>query len=404
QYVAALDSFHKALHIKPDYAETWNNLGNALKSLGKMENAIESYRKAISHKPDYAAAYFALAQTKQHTEYDGDMTAMETLLGKSGITDKEKVQICFGLGKAFEDLKQYDEAFNYFQNGNRIKRNMFDYSISAERVFFDKLVKVFDKKFFDQRKGCGCNRDVPIFVLGMPRSGTTLVEQILASHYQVFGAGELSDIKQLLFEQNHELRHETFPENVSGFDLKVFTQLGEEYIRRISRYNIDRKDYVTDKMPFNTLFIGMIKVILPMAKVIHCRRNPVDTCLSCYKADFNEYKKFSYDLTEIGQYYRLYHNLMTHWHEVLPDFIYDVQYEDLVADQELQTRQLLDFCGLPWHEACLSFHTLDRKIKTASFSQARQPLYKSSVHSWKRYEKHLGPLLEALGPGEKGKK
>jgi tetratricopeptide (TPR) repeat protein len=393
---SAIDSYRKALRYKPEYAEAWNNLGLALKSLGKLESAIDSYRKALQYKPDYIEAHFMLACTKLHNKYDNDIQAMEKLLNKPDATDRQKIQLCFGLGKAFEDIKQYDKAFNYLLDGNRIQRNTFKYSISDDEVFFKKLIDVFDKNFLAHREGYGVIENTPIFILGMPRSGTTLVEQILSRHHQIHGAGELNDLKQILLTTNPKLTTRTFPEHVMELNRDDFTQFGTEYLRRISQYNITGKYHVTDKMPSNFLYIGMIRVLFPDAKIIHCKRDPVDTCLSCFKTTFEEVQKFAYDLTELGQYYRLYQKLMSHWHTVLPGYIYDIQYEELVAEQETQTRKLIGYCGLPWDEACLSFYKSDRAVKTASDVQVRRPIYKSSVQLWKRYEKHLGPLLSAF--------
>ncbi len=393
---SAIDSYRQALQYKPDYAEAWNNLGNALKSLGRLESAIDSYRKAIQYKADYVEAHCMLARTKLHNRYDDEVQAMEKLLSKPDINVEEKIQLCFGLGKAFEDIKQYDKSFNYLLDGNRIKRTTFNYSISEDEGFFKKLIDVFDTTFFAQRDGYGVSENTPIFILGMPRSGTTLVEQILSSHHQIQGAGELNDLKQILLTTNPKLTNHTFPDYVPELKCDDFTQFGTEYLRRINRYNSAGKAHVTDKMPSNFLYIGMIRVLFPSAKIIHCKRNPVDTCLSCFKTTFEEVQKFAYDLTELGQYYHLYQKLMSHWHTVLPGYIYDIQYEELVAEQETQTRRLIDHCGLSWDEACLSFYKSDRVVKTASDVQVRRPIYKSSVQLWKRYEKHLGPLLSAL--------
>lgn len=309
---SAIDSYRKALRYKPEYAEAWNNLGLALKSLGKLESAIDSYRKALRYKPDYIEAHFMLACTKLYNKYDDDIQAMEKLLNKPDATDRQKMLLYFGLGKAFEDIKQYDKAFKYLLDGNRIQRNTFKYSISDDEVFFKKLIDVFDKNFFAHREGYGVIENTPIFILGMPRSGTTLVEQILSRHHQIRGAGELNDLKQILLTTNPKLTTRTFPDHVIELNRDDFTQFGTEYLRRISQYNITGKYHVTDKMPSNFLYIGMIRVLFPDAKIVHCKRDPVDTCLSCFKTTFEAVQKFAYDLTELGQYFRLYQKLMSH--------------------------------------------------------------------------------------------
>lgn len=232
----------------------------------------------------------------------------------------------------------------------------------------------------------------------MPRSGTTLVEHILASHSRVYGGGELSDLRRLAGGLNKlsPTGHD-FPDGVADLGPKDLHRLGRTYWEAVRRRAPDAP-HVTDKAPGNFRYLGLIHLMLPRARIIHCVRNPVDTCLSCYKLLFVSGQNFSYDLVELGRYHRLYTRLMDHWRAVMPGRILDVRYEDLVAAQERETRRLLEFCGLPWEDACLSFHTTRRLVKTASATQVRQPIYKSAVGSWKRYARHLGPLLESLGP------
>ena len=388
----AVASYHKALAFKPDYAAAHNNLGTALQELGRPDDALASYRRALAIEPDYADAHMNMAQIKKHSEYDNDIQAMEEKYASPDVSDKQKTYLAFGLGKAFEDLRQYEKAFDFFLVGNTLKQQTQSYSFEAQDIFFEKQKEVFDGSLFDKYQGAGCEDDSPIFILGMPRSGSTLVEQILASHSQVFGAGEVVTLPQIF---------NRFPgvapaEGIRELDGAEFERMGIEYIDAIKKHS--RKDgSITDKMLSNFRYIGLIKLILPNARIIHCCRNPLDNCLSIFKTHFTDSGlECAYDLIELGRYYNLYRDLMKHWHNVLPDFIYNIQYEEMVADQAEQTKLLLRHCGLEWEDACLEFYKTDRPVATASVEQVRRPIYKDSIQSWKRYEKQLAPLLEIL--------
>ncbi|MCP4411189.1 MAG: sulfotransferase [Gammaproteobacteria bacterium] len=321
---------------------------------------------------------------------------MEKLLENNSVTDKQRMQLCFGLGKAFEEIKQYDRAFNFLSQGNKIKRNSYRYDVLEDKAIFTRIMDVFDRRFFDEHSDYGNSKDSPIFIVGMPRSGTTLVEQILSSHQKVYGAGELDDLKHVLMTTTPKLTQDIFPEGVMKLDRDDITRIADKYIRKLNQYNIDGKDYVSNKMTTNFIYIGMIRILFPNSKVIHCKRDPRDTCLSCFKNNFEGYLPFTYDLTELGQYFCIYQRLMSHWHTVLPGYIFDIQYEDLITDQETETRKMIDYCGLCWDEKCLSFHKSDRIVKTSSFSQVRRPINRNSIHIWEQYKKQLEPLLSAL--------
>ena len=245
--------------------------------------------------------------------------------------------------------------------------------------------------------GAGYNSDLPIFILGMPRSGTTLVEQILASHPSIHGAGELKDLSGIAFGLPHRLgSSQPFPECVAEVDAGRWRELGEAYVQGIRKHAAGM-ERITDKMPSNYHFVGLIHLMLPSAQIIHCVRDPVDTCLSCYKTLFVKTQEFSYDLTELGRHYRQYDRLMQHWKTVLPGRMLDVRYEDVVSDLEGVARRLVEFCGLEWNEACLEFYKTERPVRTASAVQVRRPIYQTSIEYWRRYERHLGPLFQALG-------
>jgi hypothetical protein len=324
---------------------------------------------------------------------------MEHLLEEKNLTDDQKMNLSFGLGKAFEDLGQYEKSFHFILEANRLKRETFDYDISEDRVFIDNLKKTFDEQFIHQHSHSGYSSDAPIFIVGMPRSGTTLVEQILSAHPQVFGAGELRYMKIMIVDSCSNIEGLEYPQCFAGFSENDFKEFGKAYVNELRQFSKEVK-YITDKMPHNFLNIGLIKLILPNAKIIHCQRNPVDTCWSIFKNFFAGIHNYAYNLRELGEYYKLYEGLMAHWRTILPGFLFEIQYEELVADQENQTRRLLEYCGLDWQDDCLSFHKSSRPVRTASSTQVRQPIYNNSVLLWKRYAKELQPLLEALDYAE----
>ena len=393
----AVASHRKALTIAPDYAEAHNNLGVALRGLGKLDEAVASFHQACVIKPDFSKAHRGLALAKKFTEYDDDIKAMEDAYAMPNLGDREKIHLAFGLGKSFEDLRQYEKAFRFYQTGNAIKRGSYEFSIEIVENRFERVKKLFTKDLFGKLQAAGSSDETPIFVLGMLRSGTTLVEQILASHPNVYGAGELNYLNRIVTSCFRELDDPRFTESINQASIRDFSSAGGEYIGMI-RDTADSAGFITDKMPYNFRLIGMIKLMLPKAKIIHCCRDPRDTCLSIFKNDFSDVGNYyAYDLGELGRYCNLYRELMKHWHSVLPGFIHDIHYEDVVADQEKQSRALLAYCGLEWDDACLEFYRTDRPVQTASAAQVRRPIYKDSVRLWKRYENQLTPLLDVLG-------
>ncbi len=389
----AVTHFRKAIEIDPDHAKAHSNLGTTLSELGRLDEGVAHFRKAIDINPDFAEAHRQLTFSKTHSKYDDDIRIMEEIFAQPDITDEQRMHLAFGLGKSFEDLQQYEKAFEFFAEGNAIMRRTFSFEIETWDAHFEKLKETFDGSLFDRHQGVGCRDETPIFVLGMPRSGTTLIEQILASHPKVHAAGELNILSKTI---NASFDERTYPKDILHVDGDVFERLGGEYIHQV-REKSKSATFITDKMPHNFIHIGMIKLMLPNAKIIHCKRSPKDTCLSIFKTYFaNVDHTYAYDQNELGQYYNLYRELMAHWHSVLPGFIHEIQYEDIVSDQEEQTRALLAHSDLEWNDACLKFYKTDRTVKTASAAQVRKPIYKGSVQSWKRYETQLEPLLKAL--------
>jgi len=392
----AVECFKTALSIQPNSAEVYLNLGNSYEELGRKPETISNLNKAIEINPGYAEAYRMRALAKRHTsEDDTDITAMEGLILSSNISADDRMHLSFGLGKAFEDLGQYEKAFEYFRDGNVRKRKTLSYSVEEDQEKFQDLKNIFGPELFKHFNNTGINDPTPLFVVGMPRSGTTLIEQILSSHPDVHGAGELNHLHNIMPDFPFQKLASLLADGIDEHLLSDFKQLGERYIREIRTHSTDAR-FITDKMPDNFLHIGLIRLALPKAKIIHCRRDPMDTCLSIFKTYFVNWRPYSFDQTEIGQNYNLYRDLMTHWHTVLPGVIFDIQYEDVVSDQLNQTKRLLKFCDLDWNDACLDFHKSDRPVSTASSSQVRQPLYNDSVQAWRRYETQLEPLRRIL--------
>ncbi|MCP4024356.1 MAG: tetratricopeptide repeat protein [Desulfobacteraceae bacterium] len=392
----AILCYKRALSLKPDYAEALNNLGNAFKKLGQFKNSISSYKRALAINPYFAEAHRHLSLIENHTEYDQNILSMEKLYNRNNISVKQKMFLGFGLGKAFEDIKQYEKAWRYFEQANSLNRESYDYSTIEETSKIAIIKQTFIKSFFSDHQNSGILDKTPIFIIGMPRSGTSLVEQILSSHPFIFGAGELDDLSLIA------KKIEWMKPTKGSYEYKPcksntqFKSAGTEYIKRIRRFS-KKAQFITDKMPNNFFHVGLIKVILPKAKVIHCVRNPMDTCLSIYKNYFsNQGHKYAYDLEELGSYYNYYLDIMDHWRRMMPGFIHEINYEELISDQEKHTRKLLEYCNLPWDESCLAYYKTDRRVSTASASQVRRPIYKDSVNLWKRYELQLEPLRKEL--------
>ena len=407
QLEEAIKSYDQAIQLNPDYAEAHKNLGTVLHECGQLDRAVKHYRKALLAKPDYADAHAHISAIKKYSEFDADIEAMEKILNSKESSNWQKMVSGFALGKAFEDLQQYEKSYECIKKANHLHRSSYSYSISYDTAAFNKLKTICSKKFFSVQDDLQQESSedsairpifMPIFILGMPRSGTTLVEQILASHPYVFGAGELNTLAEVVKNLCRQKNSGQFPEGISGFDQDDFKRLGSAYLRKLAAYRSKDESYITDKMPQNYFYIGLLKKILPRAKVIHCERDPMDTCFSIFKNFFTTRNShpYAYEMTELGHYYNLYADLMKHWNNMLPGFVYDIQYENLVMDQEEQTSKLLAYCGLPWDDACLAFHKTKRRVATASSVQVRQPMYTDSVELWKQHAKQLEPLRRAI--------
>jgi hypothetical protein len=332
------------------------------------------------------------ADAKTFQPGDPDVAAMEALLAEGERRPlPDRTSAHFALGKAYLDMKDAARAFPHLHAANRQKRATFHYDSAATDRWMRSIASTFTPELMARLQGMGAASELPVFIVGMPRSGTTLVEQILSSHSQVTGAGELSAMRRVVEA------HGTLPDMLHTLSADDAQRMGHAYLNHIEPLAQGRLRLV-DKMPGNFLYAGLIPLILPGARIVHCRRDPVDTCLSCYTKQFGGEQQFAYDLTELGQFYTYYQRLMAHWAEVLPaDRFIEVDYESVVDNLDGEARRLIDFLGVPWEDTCLQFHTNRRVVRTASVNQVRQPIYKTSKGRWQPYAEHLRPLLDALG-------
>lgn len=385
---AAMTHYTRALAINPDHAEAHNNLGNIFREQGRFDAAMAHYDRAIAIEPASAEAHFHRAEIKIFHQGDTDLRVLEALAGRDNLPEGKTPYVHFALAKALEDSGDYNRAFAHLRKGNDLKRAQIHYDEQRVARAFDRIAALFDRRLLDRLRGEGDPSSMPILVLGMPRSGSTLIEQILASHPQVHGAGELPNLENAAGQ---------FPNNVPTLDGPALRRIAQTYIAGLPAL-ADGKVRIVDKLPGNFFYVGLIRLILPNARIIHTVRNPIDTCVSCYSRLFTCGQHFSYDLAELGRYYRRYANLMAHWRSILPPgAMLDVCYENVVEDLETQARRLIAYCGLPWDDRCLSFHKTVRPVRTASAVQVRSPLFRSSIDRWRRYEAGLGPLLRELG-------
>ena len=394
----AISAYQKAIAIDPRHEQAYKELGKAFADHGEIEQALSANRKALDVNPNYAKAHLSLSKNKKFTEYDEDIRAMESLFSKPGISAEDSAYLAYALGKAYEDLGNFDQSMEYVIKATNLTRDSYDYSIAEAQEEFDSVKSMFTSDFFSSHRDSGDPDQTPIFIVGMPRSGTSLVEQIMASHPDVYGAGELKDLGKVLGSiktSGQEKQSATIPLELLNLDTSAFAELGKQYLTRIRKYSADAR-FVTDKMPHNFLYIGFIRMILPSARVIHCTRDPMDTCLSIFKTRLKTSHEYANNMSELGQYYRMYLELMEYWRTTLPGFVYDQSYEQLVDSQREQVAKLLQHCGLEWNDACLDFHQTRRKVKTASNAQVRRPIYKDSVQLWKHYENQLEPLRAAI--------
>jgi tetratricopeptide (TPR) repeat protein len=392
-------AYKRAIELNPILSGAHLGLGHVLKTIGKQEEGIAAYRNALALRPNLAEIHYSLSNLKTFRFTDAEIEDMCYRLEHEELTKESKVHFSFALGKAYEDAKDYDRSFEYYARANQTHRDSIAYDPVQTELVHRKVREVFSPELFDKYKGqvIGCQNASPIFILGLPRSGSTLLEQILASHSQVDGTSELPDLSLVSRSLADAQRGAAYPKAVLELSNDAIATLGERYIERTQRHRAGAAHF-TDKMPNNFPHVGFIQLILPNAKIIDARRHPLDSCMGCFKQHFAKGQTFTYDLFELGEFYLEYHQMMQHWDEVLPGKVLHVQYEDVVADLETQVRRLLDFCELPFEDACVNFHETERAVRTASSEQVRQPIYKGSINTWQRFEKHLQPLIDILEP------
>jgi hypothetical protein len=369
-----------------------------LRTVGRQAEAVSAYREGLRLKPDFAELWWSLSNLKTWRFEPADVAAMESLLATPGLPDEPAAQLCFALGKAYEDARDFDRAFGCFGRGNALRRAREHYDPVQTEQIGERIRATFTPELFARLDGAGHVGAAPIFIVGMPRSGSTLVEQILASHPAVEATFELPQAGRLVrFIDRQRPGGEGYPEAVPGLSAGQLAELGRRYDEETRRFRTGAPRF-TDKMPNNFATIGLLRLALPGARFINTLRHPLDTCLSCYKQLFARGQSFTYDLLELGEYYLEYQRMMDHWHRVLPGLVLDVRYEDVVAGLEGEVRRILEFCGLPWDDACLRFHETGRAIRSASSEQVRRPIYSDAVGFWNNYAGHLAPLIETLGP------
>jgi tetratricopeptide (TPR) repeat protein len=432
QPVAAIDCYQEATRLEPKNPAAWAGLGNAqglaaypdksvqayakslslnpgaagaqmgyahvLKTVGDQAGALKAYRAAVEIKPDFGEVYWSMANLKIFNFEEQEVSAMLTQLENEDLSESAEYHIRFALGKAYEDKKDYESAWKYYHSGNQLKRTEVYHDPVFESERCTNIAKVFSHEFLEENTGSGFEADDPILIVGLPRSGSTLVEQILASHSQVEGTSELPILSKVA-ESVGRYRPDdvSFPLAAPGLRKKDWRAYGQQYMEDTRRHRLTDKPFFTDKLPNNFSYVGFLHLILPNARVINARRHPFDSCLGTYKQLWGTGQFFTYDMFDLAEYYSSYDDLMKHWHEVLPGKILDVHYEETVLDLETQVRRILDFCGLPFEESCVRYYETDRAVRTASSEQVRQPIYTGALGKWRQYEKHLDIWKEELG-------
>jgi tetratricopeptide (TPR) repeat protein len=400
-YPASIDAYARLLEEHPAQPKVWMSYGHALKTAGRQPESIAAYRRAIGLRPGLGEAWFSLANLKTFRFDPADVDAMQAQLAQEGLPDEDRLHLEFALGKALEDREEWEASFRHYASGNRIRRGQVRYDADENHAFMLRSRELYTQEFFAARAGQGHPAPDPIFVVGLPRSGSTLVEQILASHPDVEGTMELPDV--IAIARSLGGRHRDgaglhYLDALAALDGPALAALGQRYLdgTRIQRH-AGAPSFI-DKMPNNFAHLGLIHLMLPNARVVDVRRHPMGCCFSGYKQHFARGQNFSYDLVDIGRYYADYVALMAHYDRVLPGRVHRVVYERLVEDTESEVRALLASCGLPFDERCLRFFENDRAVRTASSEQVRKPIFREGVGHWRHYEPWLGPLAQALGP------
>lgn len=395
----AIAAYQQCLQLRPNHIAALLGLGHVLKAVGRYDESVASYTGCIRQSPESGETYWSLANLKTYRFDDAAVAEMERRIACGGLSASSEIHFLFALGKACEDRGDFDRAWHYYRSGNTKQRALVSYDPVQTETMNDRLMRVFSAGLLQSRRGAGLADPAPIFIMGLPRSGSTLLEQILASHSQVEGTSELPYLGRVATWLNRNRADGiNYPEAVCELAPANFAALGRDYLDYAQMHRRSGAPRFIDKMPNNFPSIGFLSLILPEAKIIDARRHPLDACLSCYRQLFAKGQAFTYDLTEIGEYYLQYQRMMDHWHEVLPGRVLTVQYEEVVSDFEAQARRLLEFCGLPWEDACLRFYESDRPVRTPSSEQVRQPIYDRSVGHWRNFEPQLDELITVIEP------
>ena len=386
----AIAMYEAVLERAPKQPKVWMSYAHLLKTVARLEEGIAAYRKAIELRPALGEAWWSLANLKTVKFTDEDVAAMHSALQASGVTDDDRFHLDFALGKAMHDAGRTDEAFSHYARGNALRLKLQPHAPADVRKFVDRSIAAFTRETLAERSG-GCDSPEPIFIVGMTRAGSTLLEQILSSHSLVEGTSELQDIPILA------RRSSNYPKSALELSEDQRRSLGEEYLRRTSVQRRTDKPFFIDKLPNNWMFVPFIHLILPNAKIIDARRHPLGCCFSNFRQHFARGQTWTYDLEHLGHYYSDYVRLMAHVDEVLPSRVHRVFYERMVDDTEAEVRALLDYCGLEFEPTCLEFYKTERAVRTPSSEQVRRPIYRDATEEWRPYEKYLGPLKDALG-------
>jgi len=397
----AISYYEKAVDADPTHRQAWFGLASVSRDHGEFEKAACYCREAIVRWPAYGKPYHILSAVRSFAqENDDDVRLMQAALDLPELSGDDRACVNYALSKVYDDLADYGRSFKHLKLASDEVRRTIKYDVNEDERLFAAIKKVFSREFFTQHGLTEGRGKGVIFILGMPRSGTTLVEQVLSSHSKVVARGELQFLRAAVWGVNAKMVNTSFPANVLSLDADDLDKMAEYYLEKAG---VERGAIFTDKLPSNFILIGMIRLLFPEAKVIHCRRDPVDTCLACYRQFFVGSLSFSFTLEEVGRYYLAYEDLMRHWADVLPGFIWDVQYEELVQDLRGVSERLLEYCGLDWEEACMRFYESKRSVQTASVVQVRQPIYNTSVEKWRNYAPYIGPLLDILGGRKRAK-
>ncbi len=390
----AIKKLKKSLELKLNNPVANNTLGIIHNDLGELEKASLYYEKAIENNPNFADALYNLVLLNPKQEY---ISKINACLDKKNLTDDDLIAYHFALGIIFEKNKSYDIAFKHYNKANSLKKKLINYDFKETSSYINRLINIYTKDYFlDLPPETGSKSNIPVFIVGMPRSGTTLIEQIVSSHPKVCGAGELETIRILEHKIKSNAEQDLgYPECMESYSASLLKDYSQQYLNEIKKYS-EENVCVTDKMPSNFLRIGFIKTIFPNAKIIHCMRDPLDTCISIYLNYFVRGNEFSFDLKDIGKYYKDYVRLMKHWLDIFGSDILEIQYENLIEEQEKVSRQLIQYLDLEWDNVCLTYYKNKRRVRTASNIQIRKPLYKNSINRSKNFNKHLAPLREIL--------